>query len=87
MFQKLHVDGFKWKENVSKFDEEFIKNYYEDSNKGYALEVDVESTKDLHNCHSNLPFLSEKMKIKKYNKLVCNKLVCNFIIKKNMSFI
>ena len=81
MFQKLHVDGFKWKENESKFDEEFTKNYYEDSNKGY------ESTKDLHNCHSNLLFLSEKMKIKKYNKLVCNKLVCNFIIKKNMSFI
>ena len=48
MFQKLHVDGFKWKENVSKFDEEFIKNYYEHSNKGYALEVNVESTKDLH---------------------------------------
>ena len=27
--------------NVSKFDEEFIRNYDEDSNKGYILEVDV----------------------------------------------
>ena len=26
MFQKLPVNGFKWKKNVSKFDEEFIKN-------------------------------------------------------------
>ena len=29
------------KKDVSKFDEEFIKNYDEDSNKGYILEVDV----------------------------------------------
>ena len=35
MFQKLPVNGFKWKKNVSKFDEEFIKNYDEDNNKGY----------------------------------------------------
>ena len=27
--------------NVSKLNEEFIKNYDEDSNKGYILEVDV----------------------------------------------
>ena len=60
------------KNNVSKFDEDFIKNYDEDSNKGYILEVDVEYPKDLHNLHSDLPFLSERMKIKKCNKLVCN---------------
>ena len=58
--------------NVSKFDEEFIKNYDEESNKGYIFEVDVEYPKDLHNLHSDLPFLSEIMKIKKCNKLVCN---------------
>ena len=49
---------------VSKFDEGFMKNYDEDSNKGYILEVDVEYPKDLHNLHSNLPFLSERTKIK-----------------------
>ena len=58
--------------NVSKFDEDFIKTYDEDSAKGYILEVDVEYPKDLHNLHSNLPFLSERMKIK-----ICNKLACN----------
>ena len=46
------------KKNVSKFDEEFIKNYDEDSNKGYSFEVDVEYPKYLHNLHSDLPFLS-----------------------------
>ena len=58
--------------NVSNFDEDFIKNYDEDCNKGYILEVDIEYPKDLHNLHTNLLFLSERMKIKKCNKLVCN---------------
>ena len=32
---------------LSKFDKEFLKNYDEDSNKGYIFEVDVEYRKDL----------------------------------------
>ena len=54
------------------FNDDFIKNYYEDSDKGYILEVDVEYPKKLHNVHCNLPFLQERMKINKCNKLVCN---------------
>ena len=47
MSQKLPVRNFKWieKDNISKFDEEFIKNYDEDSDQGYILEVDVEFQK------------------------------------------
>ena len=41
MSQKLPVNGFKWEKNVSKFDEHIIKNYDENSKKGYILEVDV----------------------------------------------
>ena len=37
MSQKLPVNGFKWKKNVAKFDENFIKNYDEDSKKGSFL--------------------------------------------------
>ena len=40
--QKLPVNGFKWVEELSQFDEDFIKSYDEDSNKRYFLEVDVE---------------------------------------------
>ena len=40
-----------------------MKNYNENSNKGYILEVDVEYPKSLLNLHSNLPFLAERKKI------------------------
>ena len=64
MSQKLPVNGFKWKENTSKFNKDFIKSYNEDSIKGYIFEVDVEYPKNLHDLHSDLPFLPERMKIK-----------------------
>ena len=45
MSQKFPVNAFKWKKNVSKFNEGFIKNYDQNSNKQYILEVDVEYPK------------------------------------------
>ena len=72
MSQKLPVSGFKWEKDMSKFTEEFIKNYDEDSNKGYILEVDVKYPKKLHDLHSDLSFLPERMKVDKCKKLVCN---------------
>ena len=72
MSQKLPISGFKWKKNMSKFTKEFIKNYDEDSDKGYILEVDVKYPKKLHDLHSDLPFSPEIMKIDKCKKLVCN---------------
>ena len=82
MIQKLPVDGFKFVDNVSKIDEEFIKNYDEDSDKGYILEVDVVYPKNVHVLYSDLPFLPERIKIDK-----CSKLVCNLYDKKTMLFI
>ena len=67
MSKKLPVNGFKWIDN-NEINEDFIKNY----NKGYILEVDVKYPKRLHELHNDLPFLSEKMKIDKCNKLICN---------------
>ena len=50
--QKVPVSGFQRVEELSQFKEDFIKNYDEDSNKGYFLEVDTEYPKNLHNLHS-----------------------------------
>ena len=72
MSKKLPVNGFEWAEDLSRFKEDFIKNYDEDSNKGYFLEVDIEYSKNLFNLHSDLLFLPERNKIEKCNKLVCN---------------
>ena len=52
-----------------KFNEEFIKNYDEDSDKGYILEVDVKYPKNLHGLHEDLSLLPDRMKIGKYEKL------------------
>ena len=74
MIKKLPVGNFKWieKVDISKFDEKFMKNYDENSDKGYILEVDGEYPKNLHKLHSDLPFLPERRKINKYSKLVSN---------------
>ena len=78
MSQKLQVNEFKWVKDTSNPDKKLnkfikhIKNYYEDSDERYILELDVEYLKKLHNLHSDLPFLLERMKMHKCNKLVCN---------------
>ena len=80
MSKKLPVNGFKWLNNDKTaepsakhvINEEFIKNYNENDKKGYIPEVAVKYPKKLHDLHSNLPFLSERMEINKCKKLVCN---------------
>ena len=62
MSKKLLVNGFKWIDN-NEINEEFIKNYNENNNKGYILEVDVRYLERLHELHSDLPFLPERMEI------------------------
>ena len=81
MSQKLPVNDFEWVKKLSKFNECFIKNYDENKDKGYFLEVDVEYPKNLFSLHSDLPFLLERKKIGK-----CNKLICDFHDKKTMFF-
>ena len=60
MSKKLAVNGFKWLDN-DKINEEFIKNYNENDKKGYIFEVDVKYPKKLHDLHSDLPFLPERI--------------------------
>ena len=81
MSEPLPVNGFDWMEDLSKIDENFTKNYDEDSDKGYILEVDVKYSKHLHDLHNDLLFLPEGMKIDK-----CSKRVCNLYDKKCFSY-
>ena len=80
MSKKLPVNGFKWTDTSEAsalarnniINEEFIKNYNENNDKIYIFEVDVKYPKRLHNLHSDLPFLSERMEVNNCKKLVCN---------------
>ena len=49
--------------------EKFIKDYCNDI--VCIIEVDIEYPPKLHDLYSDLPFLPERMKINKCNKLVC----------------
>ena len=57
MSQKLPVNDFKWDEDISEFNEDFIKSYNDQSDEGYFLEADVQYLKNVHNLHNDLPFL------------------------------
>ena len=63
-YQRLPVNGFELMEQLSEFDERFIKKYDENNNKRYILEADVEYPKNLFNLHTDLPFLPERKKKK-----------------------
>ena len=61
MSQKLPVHNFDRIEDTSQFNQDFIKNYSEESNKGYFLEV-VQFPEKLHKLHNDLQILPERMK-------------------------
>ena len=68
MSQKLPTGRFKWVQ----FTSNKIDSYSNCGRKGYLLEVDVRYPKELHDLHNDLPFMCEKMKINKVEKLVPN---------------
>ena len=72
MTEKLPVRGFKWVNDISKIDEDFVKDYNKNDNKDYILDVDVDYPNKLQNLHTDLPFLPERMIINNTKKLVCN---------------
>ena len=75
MSQKLSVNDFKWVKNeeLSKFNEDFIKTYDDNGNIGYFFEVDIDCPKELFNLHKGLPFLPESKKVNKVKKLICDR--------------
>ena len=73
MSQKLPVNGFMWyNDHLSDFNDDFTKNYNENSDEEYFLEIDIDYTKQLWSSHKDLPFLPERRKLVKVEKLVCS---------------
>ena len=72
MSQKLPVNNNEWIKDTSQFNEDFIKNCNEESDEGNFLKVDVQYLDKLYELHNDLPFLPERMKIEKVEKLVAN---------------
>ena len=58
--------------DTSQFNEDFIKNYNEESDERYFLDVYVQYPQKLHDLPNNLPFLPEKIKVENVEKLVAN---------------
>ena len=67
MSQKLQVNNLEWINYASQCNEDFIKN---ESDEQYFLEVDIQYPEIFHELHNNLPFLPERLKIGKVEKLV-----------------
>ena len=63
------ANNFEPIQGTSQFNEYFIKNYNEESDKRYCFEVDVQYLKKLHDLHNDLPFLPERIKVEKVEKL------------------
>ena len=72
MSQKLPVNGFKWENDLSRFKEDFIKNYNENSDVGYFLEVDVEYPKKVFGSHKTYHFYQREKNLEKVEKLFCH---------------
>ena len=72
MSQKLLANDFKWVEKTSLFNQDFIKNQNQESDEGYFLEVDVSYPEKLRDLLNYIPFLPQRMKMIKIEKLISN---------------
>ena len=72
MSQKFPVNDFKWIEETSHSIEDFKNIYIEDRHIGYFNKNYVQYSKKMHGIYNDLPFLTERMKTEKIEKLVTN---------------
>ena len=74
MSLKLPVNGFTWVKYLSQVKKSFIRNYDQNTDIQYFLEVGIDYPKKLFNPHKDLPFLPVRKKVNKVKKLICNML-------------
>ena len=80
MSQYLPTGGFKWltEKQINKIN---LAQYYEDSNKGSILEVDLEYPKELHDLHNDYPLAVERVCVNKdMLSLYCKKIATKYNI-------
>ena len=70
--QTLPANKSEWIEDTIQFNEHFIKEYNEESDEEYFLEVDIQYPEKLHEVHNDLPLLPKRIKIEKVEKLITN---------------
>ena len=70
--QKLPVNGFKWVEDLSEFNEDFIESYNEKINERSFLQVDIQYLENWHAPHNDLLSLHEMREVNKVKNLVAN---------------
>ena len=71
MLQKLSVNNFDWIKCTSQLNEDF-KTLMTNTDEEYFLKVNVQYLEKLQDLHNDLPFLPERMKILKVEKLLAN---------------
>ena len=84
--QKLPVNNFEWIKVTFQFDKDFIKKLQEESDEGYFVEANVQYLDKLHELCNDSPFLPERIKIEKAEKVVANlhdKNKYELVLKKN----
>ena len=70
MLQKLPVNNFEGIEDPSQFNEDFIKNYNEDSDEGYLLKVYFQYLEEIRELQNDLQLLPKQMKVEKIESLL-----------------
>ena len=65
MPQRFPVNEFKWVDDISKFNKDFIKSFNDESDEGYFLEVGVQYPEKLPYLRNDLSVLSERVNIGK----------------------
>ena len=50
------MNNFDWIKDTSQFNDDFIKNYNEESGERYFLDFDVQYPEKLHGFHTDLTF-------------------------------
>ena len=60
MSQKLSGEDFEWIKDTSQFNENLIKDYNEESDEGYFLEVNAQYLKKLNELLNDSPLLPKE---------------------------